>query len=153
VFAEWDGCVAAGGCKHRPGDDGWGRDRRPVIFVTHKEIANEYLPWLAQKTGKKYRLLSEAEWEYAARSGTTTMYAFGDSISAKQVQFSESKLGSAGKTAEVGSFQPNSFGLYDMHGNVWEWVEDTWHAYHRAPVDGTARSGCAHRVMATGRSD
>jgi formylglycine-generating enzyme required for sulfatase activity len=140
TFAEWDACAEAGGCKHTPGDEGWGRGRRPVINVTW-EHAKEYVAWLSSKIGKTYRLLSEAEWEYAARAGATTRYAFGDTITTKQAQFSEGEVGSAGKTAKVGSFEANSFGLFDMHGNVWEWVEDTWHAYHRAPIDGTARSG------------
>ena len=72
TFAEWDACVAAGGCKHRPGDEGWGRGKRPVINVSWDDITKEYLPWLSRKTGKTYRLLTEAEWEYAARAGTTT---------------------------------------------------------------------------------
>ena len=87
TFAEWDACVAAGGCKHQPGDEGWGRGRRPVINVSWHD-AKEYAAWLSRKTGKTYRLLSEAEWEYAARAGTTTRYAFGDTISKSQAQYS-----------------------------------------------------------------
>jgi formylglycine-generating enzyme required for sulfatase activity len=79
-----------------------------------------------------------------------TRYALGDTISPTQARFSEGKLGSAGKTVEVGSFQPNSFGLYDMHGNVSELVEDTWHAYHRAPLDGSVRTGTYFRVLRGG---
>jgi formylglycine-generating enzyme required for sulfatase activity len=135
TFAEWDACVADGGCRHRPGDQGWGRGRRPVIYVSWND-AKEYVAWLSRKTGKTYRLLSEAEWEYAARAGTTTRYAFGDTISESQAQFS------AGKTVEVGSFPPNRFGLHDMHGNVWEWVEDSWHSdYNGAPLDGSMWTG------------
>ena len=71
TFAEWDACVSEGGCKHKPETD-WGRGRQPVMDVSWDDITKEYLPWLRQKTGKEYRLLSEAEWEYAARAGTTT---------------------------------------------------------------------------------
>jgi len=132
TFAEWDACVAAGGCKHRPADEGWGRGRRPVINVSWHD-AKEYVAWLAHKTGKSYRLLSEAEWEYAARAGSTTRYAFGDTISKTQAQFS------ADRTVDVGSFPANGFGLHDTHGNVWEWLEDCWNeTYSGAPADGSA---------------
>jgi formylglycine-generating enzyme required for sulfatase activity len=147
TFAEWDACVASAACKRSPGDAGWGRGRRPAIFITSEEIKKEYLPWLARKTGKQYRLLSEAEWEYAARAGSTTRYSFGDTISAKQARLSEAKGGGAGKTAEVGSFPPNAFGLYDMHGNVRELVADSWHAYYRAPVDGSVQGGNSSHVL------
>jgi formylglycine-generating enzyme required for sulfatase activity len=143
TFAEWDACVAGGGCadNKRPSDQGWGTGRRPVIDVSWHD-AKEYVAWLSRKTGKGYRLLSEAEWEYAARAGTTTRYAFGDTISKSQAQFSEGPGSSAGKTAEVGSFPANKFGLHDMHGNVWEWCEDNWHPnYQGAPGDGSVRSG------------
>jgi formylglycine-generating enzyme required for sulfatase activity len=139
TFAEWDACVAASGCKHKPDDQRWGRGKRPVINVSWDDITKEYLPWLSRKAGKTYRLLTESEWEYAARAGTTTRYAFGDQITKQQAQFSEGSLGSAGKTAEVGSFQPNRFGLFDMHGNVWEWVEDCYTDNDSsAPTDGRA---------------
>lgn len=135
TFAEWDACAADGGCTYRPSDQGWGRGRRPVINVSWHD-AKEYVGWLSRKTGKSYRLLSEAEWEYAARGGTTTRYAFGDTISKSHALYS------AGKTAEVGSFSANRFGLNDMHGNVWEWVEDAWHPnYQGAPVDGSVWQG------------
>jgi formylglycine-generating enzyme required for sulfatase activity len=77
TFAEWDACVSAGGCTHRPGDSGWGRGRRPVMSVSWNDT-QEYTSWLSRRTGKTYRLLSEAEWEYAARAGSTTRYHFGD---------------------------------------------------------------------------
>jgi formylglycine-generating enzyme required for sulfatase activity len=137
TFAEWDACVAAGGCGHRRGDEGWGRNRRPVINVSWHD-AKEYVAWLSRKTGKSYRLLSEAEWEYAARGGTATAYSFGDTINKSQAQYSDGAYAEAGSTVEVGSFPANRFGLHDMHGNVWEWVEDNWHAnYENAPVDGS----------------
>jgi formylglycine-generating enzyme required for sulfatase activity len=141
TFAEWDACAAGGGCNSRLAgrDEGWGRGRRPVINVDWSD-AKEYAAWLSRKTGKAYRLLSEAEWEYAARAGTTTPYAFGDKI----LDWSAGKLRAqygARMTAEVGSFPANRFGLHDMHGNVWEWVEDAWHCnYEGAPTDGSVWS-------------
>jgi formylglycine-generating enzyme required for sulfatase activity len=152
TFAEWDACVADGGCKHRPNDKGWGRGRRPVIDVSWHD-AKEYAAWLSRKTGRIYRLLSEAEWEYAARAGTTTRYAFGDTIGKSEAQYSEEYLGSAGKTVEVGSFPANKFGLHDMHGNVAEWVEDVWHPnYEGAPTDGSVWQGgdVSRRVLRGG---
>jgi formylglycine-generating enzyme required for sulfatase activity len=131
TFEEWD----AAGLAHKPSEEGWGRGRRPVINVSWDD-AKDYVRWLSQQTGREYRLLSEAEWEYAARAGTTTQYAFGDTITKSQAQFS------ANRTAEVGSFPANRFGLHDMHGNVWEWVEDSKYPNYRgAPTDGSVRRG------------
>jgi formylglycine-generating enzyme required for sulfatase activity len=142
TFDEWDTCVADGGCQKnkRPGDEGWGRGRRPAINVSWND-AREYTHWLLRKTGKPYRLLSEAEWEYAARAGSTGKYAFGETLDARQAKFSAGKQG-VGETAEVGSFPPNDWGLFDMHGNVWEWVEDCYFPnYVAAPTNGSPRSG------------
>ena len=135
TFEQWDACAKAGGCNgYRPDDEGWGRGRRPVINVSWRD-AKAYVEWLREKTGKPYRLPSEAEWEYAARAGTTTRYSFGDEITPKDANYGRN----IGKTTEVGSYPPNPWGLYDMHGNVWEWVEDVWHgSYTGAPVDGSA---------------
>jgi formylglycine-generating enzyme required for sulfatase activity len=146
TFAEWGACVVAGGCASNPNpsDQGWGKGRRPVINVSWND-AKEYVAWLSRKTGKAYRLLSEAEWEYAARAGSTTFYAFGNVLSASQAQFKSSQ------TVEVGSFPANGFGLHDMHGNVREWVEDSWHPnYEGAPVDGSVWRGGALRVQRGG---
>ena len=141
TFAEWDACGTEGGCKHHPDDQGWGRGRRPVVNVSWHD-AKAYVAWLSRKTGKIYRLLSEAEWEYAARAGTTTQYASGNAINKSQAQFSEGGWGSAGKMVEVGSFPANKFKLHDLHGNVWEWVEDSWHPnYQGAPIDGSVWQG------------
>ena len=146
TFAEWDACASEGGCQKYPKDEGWGRGRRPVINVTWYD-AQQYASWLSKKTGKTYRLPSEAEWEYAARAGTTTRFAFGDKIIHGQAHFSNARdnntqVGDAQQTVEVGSFPPNAWGLHDMHGNVYEWCADTWHEdYKGAPKDGSAWLG------------
>jgi formylglycine-generating enzyme required for sulfatase activity len=120
TFAEWDACVAAGGCSHRPDDWGRGRGNRPVINVSWDD-AQAYVRWLSRRTGRTYRLLTEAEWEYAARAGTVTAYSFGATISPSQVNYLDSNFR---RTQPVGSYAANRFGLHDMHGNVWEWVQD-----------------------------
>lgn len=148
TFDEWDACVAAGACKHRPDDNGWGRGRHPVINVNWED-AQAFVCWLRSTTGKRYRLLSEAEWEYAARAGTRSIFSWGDFISSEDANFNAyfksdyycSELGKTyrAQTIQVGSFKPNAFGLYDMHGNVSEWVEDAWHdTYDGAPANGEA---------------
>jgi len=153
TFAEWDAASAAGGVSHKPGDQGWGRGRRPVINVSWED-AQDYIKWLNSKaSGNPYRLLSEAEWEYACRAGTATAYSFGDRITKNQAQYSEGGYGSASKTAESGSFPANAFGLHDMHGNVWEWCADCKNANYRgAPSDGSAWTAgdCSVRVLRGG---
>jgi formylglycine-generating enzyme required for sulfatase activity len=152
TFAEWDACVADGGCRHRPKDFGRGRGRQPVVDVSWHD-AKEYAAWLSHKTSKTYGLLSEAEWEYAARAGTSTRFAFGNTITKSQAQYSEGTFASAGGTMEVGSFPANRFGLHDMHGNAWEWVEDAWRPNYRgAPTDGSVWQGgdSSYRVLRGG---
>jgi formylglycine-generating enzyme required for sulfatase activity len=160
TFEQWDACVRGGGCDaYRPDDQGWGRGRRPVVNISW-ENAKSYVEWLARKTGKPYRLLTEAEWEYAARAGTTSRFSTGDAISSRQANFDGSSDGSGPsdvnrqKTLPVGSFLPNAFGLYDMHGNAMEWVEDCWHTEYTdaAPTDGSAwlEGDCNGRVMRGG---
>jgi formylglycine-generating enzyme required for sulfatase activity len=135
TFAQWDSCVAAGACR-KLGDNAWGRGDRPVINVGWSD-AVQYVEWLARTTGKPYRLLSEAEWEYAARAGTTTRFSFGDDDS-KLDRYGWYFKNSDRKTQPVGSKTANGFGLYDMHGNVYEWVADPWHEnYENAPSDGS----------------
>jgi formylglycine-generating enzyme required for sulfatase activity len=153
TFAEWDACVAAGGCQHKPEDEGSGRGKRPVVNVRWDDIKKQYLPWLSRKTGKTYRLLSEAEWEYAARAGTTTVYSWGDDVGKGNANCSGcSSQWDGTKTAPVGSFKANPFGLHDMHGNVWERVQDCHHDYKDAPTDGSVRDqkDCEARVVRGG---
>jgi formylglycine-generating enzyme required for sulfatase activity len=121
----------------QPKDEGWGRRRRPVINVSWED-AIDYCEWLSRTTEQTYRLASEAEWEYACRAGTTMRYACGDDITAKDANFAESKLG---KTTQVGLYPANPWGLYDMHGNVWEWTQDVWHgSYFGAAANGSPRT-------------
>ena len=138
---------------NKMGDAGWGRRRRPVINVSWDE-AKEYVAWLSSQTGAEYRLPSEAEWEYAARAGTATKYSWGNEIGSNRANCYGGECGDQWEyTAPVGSFAPNGFGLYDMHGNVREWVEDCWNdSYSGAPSDGSAwlRGDCAKRVLRGG---
>ena len=153
TFGEWEACVSGGGCGgYRPDDEGWGRGPRPVVNVSWDD-AQAYVGWLSEKTGQAYRLLSESEWEYVARAGTRTRYWWGDEIGRNRANCRG--CGSRWdnqKTAPVGSFLVNGFGLHDMHGNVWEWVEDCYvDGYAGAPVDGSAWEwNCDGRVLRGG---
>ena len=156
TFDEWAACVRGGGwCRgYRLGDASWGRGARPVINVDWED-AQAYVLWLSRETGESYRLPSEAEWEYAARAGTTTPFHTGATISRDQANYGRS-VRDGGRTTPVGTFAPNAFGLYDMHGNVQEWVEDCWHDNYRgAPADGSVRrvrrgGNCDRRVLRGG---
>lgn len=146
TFEQWDACVAGGGCTSagRLGDENWGRGDRPVIYATWSN-AKEYVDWLSKLTGKPYRLLTESEWEYAARAGSQARWSFGDDES-KLDEHAWFLVNSDGKTQPVGGKQPNAFGLHDMHGNVWEWVEDCEGDYSLVPTDGMAYTnfrGCS----------
>ena len=148
-----------------PGDEGWGRGRRPVINVSWDQ-ALRYTQWLSRETGGNYRLLTEAEWEYSARAGSDRKYHFGNDVAqlCRYANHADAETdyewrnsycsdGVGKQTAVVGSYAPNAFGLYDMHGNVWEWVQDCWNDhYRRAPRDGAARLGgdCSMRVLRGG---
>jgi len=138
TFQEWDACFQDKECPHWPADEGWGRERRPVINVSWED-AQHYVKWLSQRTGQSYRLLTEAEWEYAARAGTTTQYSFGDEIR-RLGEYAWMNSNSGNQSHPVGEKKPNPFGLFDMHGGVWEWVQDCWHRDYQGspPLDGSA---------------
>jgi len=123
-------------------------DRHPVVCVSWVD-ARAYARWLSGETGESYRLLSESEWEYAARAGTTTAYYFGDRISSSQANYNNNE----GRTLPVGSYPANGFGLHDVHGNVWEWMEDCWNdSYRGAPSTGRSwdSGDCRRRVLRGG---
>lgn len=154
TFAEWEACAAAGGCKSnkRPDDNGWGRGDRPVINVSWEDVQH-YVRWLSERTGKAYRLLTEAEWEYAARAGTDTAFYWGNDAGEGNANCAICGSRWRLQTSPVGSFKPNPFGLFDMSGNVFQWVEDCWSAtYDGAPSDGSARQkdNCSQRVVRGG---
>ena len=159
TFAEWDACVAAGGCNgYRPDDPGFHRgtvhDRSPVVNVSWDDV-QAYVIWLSEETGQTYRLPSEAEWEFAARAGTTTVFAWGNEEGVGRANCEDDFCGEDWRnTAPVGSFPLNAFGLHDMHGNVREWVEDCWNdSYEGAPLDGSAwLSGECTRSVTRGGS-
>jgi formylglycine-generating enzyme required for sulfatase activity len=133
TFEEWDACVADGGCNgYRPDDRGWGRGRMPVIQVSYDD-AKAYTAWLSRKTGKPYRLLTAAEREYVTRAGTATPYWWGMKISPDLANYNDNypffdphapTHGYRRRTVPVDSFAPNPWGFYQVHGNVWEWVDD-----------------------------
>jgi formylglycine-generating enzyme required for sulfatase activity len=152
TFAEWDLCADAGACKYRPDDHGWGRGNLPVVNVSWDD-AKLYVAWMSQKTGQRYRLPSEAEWEYAARAGTRTPFWWGKDIGTGRAQCDTCGSPTTKRVVATGSFRPNGFGLYDTAGNAAEWVEDCWNDnYRNAPKDAVAwTSGdCRLRVLRGG---
>ncbi len=159
TFSEWDHCVAAGACAGAS-DNGWGRDKRPVVNVSWNET-KAYVQWISRVTGKDYRLLTDAEFEYAARAGSTTHFPWGNDIGKGNANCDgcgshwDNRM-----TAPAGSFKPNAFGLYDMHGNISKWCEDLWLEANKGGIwssdvqagDRTVRSGGWHdgpRVLET----
>jgi formylglycine-generating enzyme required for sulfatase activity len=160
TFAEWDACRADRGCSYRPAPDRIGKGKRPVDYMWWK-FAQQYVAWLSRKTGKSYRLLSESEREYVTRAGTTTPYWWGSSISSQQANYCAAtdpmKFGKSDdcrfQSVPVDRYQPNPWGIYQLHGNLWEWVEDCWNEdYQGAPTDGSAwkRGDCNKRVLRGG---
>jgi len=141
TFAQWDAFSADNSSAHEPADLGWGRGRMPVVNVSWED-AQLYVSWLKEKSGRRYRLLSETEWEYCCRAGTSGVFVGGPEITVKDANFLPMSLGETtglGKPVVVGSYAPNAFGLHDMQGNVCELVEDSWHdSYTNAPNDGSA---------------
>lgn len=153
TFNEYDlFCQQSRKCRD-PDDQEWGRGQRPVINVSWEE-ANAYTNWLADKTGKPYRLPSDAEWEYAHRAGNTTRYAWGDAVESARANCEGcGSIWDGDQTAPVGRFEPNAYGLYDTAGNVFEWVADCYHdRFSEAPSDGSPieKEGCGKRVIRGG---
>ena len=168
TFDEWERCVAAGDCARSPVDDGWGRGLRPVIHVSYNDVTEQYLPWLSKITGYNYRLPTEAEWELASRGGLTAgmrqtlevgskaqiscNYGNSSDVSAKTREIVWAGVGcndGFANTAPTGSFKPNSLGIFDMHGNVWEWVSDCWHATYASEEEKNAPT-CKYHVLRGG---
>ena len=154
TFDEWDTCVADGDCPQGISDSGFGRGQQPVINVTWDD-AQRYVAWLSRTTGKPYRLLTEAEYEYAARGGKQTAYPWGDEVGKNNADC----LGCGSQwdnsePAPVGSFAANGFGFFGVVGSVWEWVEDCFHGnYSGAPTDGSPwikNGNCNNRTVRGG---
>jgi formylglycine-generating enzyme required for sulfatase activity len=168
TFDDWQHCVDGGGCKGEPADDGWGRGRHPVIHVSYNDIGQQYLPWLSKVTGFTYRLPTEAEWELASQGGNKSSQggitetgsnvqlacAYGNSSDVAGKMRETIWAGAACNdgflyTAPTGSLSPNSLGIYDMHGNVWEWVSDCWRATY--DTEEAANAGtCKYHVLRGG---
>jgi formylglycine-generating enzyme required for sulfatase activity len=162
TFAEWDACVAAGGCNgYVPDDAGWGRGAQPAINVNRAD-ALAFIAWLNRMAGAPvYRLPSEAEWEYAARAGSTSVYPWGYIVTRDKANYGTDECCAAHAegadrwmgAAPVGSFPANAFGLHDMQGNVWEWTEDCYEPdYEDRAGDGSPHKteACTHRVIRGG---
>jgi formylglycine-generating enzyme required for sulfatase activity len=161
TFDDWAKCTSDGGCGgYKPDDKEWGRGKRPVINISYDDTQN-FLSWLNGKTGETYRLLSEAEWEYAARAGQADApFGNGYEITSKLANFDGKAPYGSGekgsylrKTQPVGKYSANAFGIHDMHGNVYEWVEDCWNKDHSGAIgDGSPRTDgdCKFRVMKGG---
>lgn len=152
TFEDYDRFTRATGAR-KANDGRWGRGLRPVINVSWRD-AKAYAAWLSSQTGAEYRLLSESEWEYAARAGTSTRYSWGDGIGAGRANCRGcGGLRGDGQPELVWGHEPNGFGLHNMHGNVQEWVEDCWNgSYRGAPANGEAwvRGDCSRRVSRGG---
>lgn len=152
TFAEYDRFAKSTG-RRLPSSSGWDRKTHPVSNVSWDD-ALAYVRWLSKQTGKRYRLLSEAEWEYAARAGTTASYWWGLTPGAGNAHCFDCKSDfSTSKPAKVGTYQPNPFGLYDTAGNMFEWVHDCYHRnYKDAPADGSVWEGgdCEVRIVRGG---
>ncbi|MEM1127559.1 MAG: formylglycine-generating enzyme family protein [Bacteroidota bacterium] len=131
TWALYQTCIDAGACPDNTadgGDNGWGKGNRPVIEVSRDDVVDLFLPWLNGLTGQTYRLPTETEWAYAARAGTTTRFSWGEVADCSRARYGyvSKECGVQASTDPVQSFEPNGFGLYDMHGNVWEMVQDCW---------------------------
>jgi formylglycine-generating enzyme required for sulfatase activity len=168
TFEDWERCVSAGGCNSPPSDDGWGRGRRPVIHVSFNDITEQYLPWLSKVTGHAYRLPTEAEWELASQGGNKSgrgqtleaaakaqvacSYGNSSDVAAKTRESIWAGVGCNDGflyTAPAGSLSANSLGIFDMHGNVWEWVSDCWHATYASEEEKNSPV-CKYHVLRGG---
>jgi len=153
TFDHWEACRQAGACKRDPDDHKWGKKGMPVVNIDYQD-ALDYAAWLSEKTGETYRLPNEAEWEFAAKAGTTTKYWWGDKVGKGNANCRKCGTPWSGKgSAPVASFKPNPFGLYDMNGNVWEWVADCWNPNHNGAFsDGRTRTSgnCKVRIIRGG---
>ena len=168
TFEDWERCVSAGDCTSQLSDDGWGRGRRPVIHVSYNDITEQYLPWLSKATGYTYRLPTEAEWELASQGGNKSSsgqtleagskaqvacsYGNSSDVAAKTREAIWAGVGCNDGflyTAPAGSLSPNSLGIFDMHGNVWEWVSDCWHATYASEEEKNAPI-CKYHVLRGG---
>jgi formylglycine-generating enzyme required for sulfatase activity len=140
TFAEWDAFAHAVSGAHRPADP-FGRGEMPVVNVSHED-AVAYCDWVSSVIQWPFRLPTEAEWEYACRAGSETVFHTGDAIALDQANYLYSEIGEKigrGRPTVVGSYPPNAWGVYDLHGNVAEHVADAWHdGYDGAPTDGSA---------------
>jgi formylglycine-generating enzyme required for sulfatase activity len=148
TFDEWDTCANYGDCEPAISDSGYGRGRHPVINITWDD-ARRYVAWLARTTGKPYRLLTEAEWEYAARAGADAPPEDPSTID-RQAWY---QANSGARPHPVGEKAANAWGLYDMFGNVWQWTMDCYHEnYQGAPADGSAwtTGPCNYRILRGG---
>jgi formylglycine-generating enzyme required for sulfatase activity len=152
TVGEWKACVVGGGCSFTPRMAN-ANDRTPVHNLSWDD-AQQYVLWVSRSTGEKYRLPTEAEWEYAARAHTSTRYWWGDAVGTMLANCSDCGGSQDGRTPlPVGSFKPNAFGLHDIHGGVAQWVADCWFAnYQGAPSDASARDqkNCQKRVLRGG---
>ena len=157
TWSMYQPCIDNGVCTDNTaigGGEGWGKGDRPIINVSFTDVSEHYIPWLNNQTGLGYRLPSEAEWEYAATAGSSTYYYWGDEAGIGRANCAG--FGSEwdnGQTAPVKSFAPNSFGLYDMHGNVWELTTDCWDGADRkgTSVNGArVKINCEQRIIRGG---
>ena len=149
TFEQWDHCLQAGGCTHRPDDKGWGRASRPVIDVSWDDIV-QYLDWLAEVSGERYRLPTEDEWEYAARAGSEEpiepLPVFTDENLAWAADLVLAYRGTK-RTKPVGSGEENEFGVFGTRGNVWEWTDSCWQQTYVMEDRRVSKENCGIRVL------
>ena len=149
TFDQWDYCHREAGCTHRPDDRGWGRADRPVIDVSWEDVA-QYLAWLSEATGHRYRLPSGDEWEYAARAGAEEPAGPPPLFTDPRLAWAATYVLEARKTKKtkpVGSGEGNAFGLFGVNGNVWEWTDSCWQRTYETGDKRTFRRNCGVRAL------